>query len=365
MRLLKRIFSLQSLVLLIALVLLWLAVRAVSLREMVDIVRRIDLGWLGLIILLDIGVLVSISIRWWFVLWGFGHRLSLLRLIRYRTTVFGLSYITPGPQMGGEVLQVYYPSAAHDVPTSVALAATTVDKSLELLGNFTFLAIGTFIVLVGQHLISRVDTYALAGLSLLLLIPVGIIVAIWRGRHPLSGILGWLAHLVPTGVRRRLRATRLMRAAPTMQRARQTVHRSEDLVAWLCRTRPSTLVWALVLTLAAWFFMLADFWAITRALHLPLTPAQAVGALVLVFFSFLLPVPGGLGAMEAALVLAFTAYGYTPTEALSMALLMRVRDITQAAIGLALGGVHLWGKNRGITPPRPAGSKHVALHGEP
>lgn len=361
----KRLLSPQVLLLCVALVLLWLAVRTVSARELIAIVRRVNLPLIGLIILLDLGVLAAISMRWWLILWGFGHRLSLLRIVRYRTTVFGLSYVTPGPQMGGEVLQIYYPTTGHNVPAAVALAATTVDKSFELLGNFTFLAIGTFIVLVGQHLVSQVDTWALGGLSLLLLIPAGIIVSIWRGRHPLSGLVAGIMRLAPVGWRQYFRSFAFMRRVPSLHRLQQTVHHSEDLGAWLYRTRPFTLVLAMLLTLASWFFMLADFWVITRALHLPLTPAQAVGALVLVYFSFLLPVPGGLGAMEAALVIAFTAFGYTPAQALSLAFFMRVRDITQAVVGLALGGVHFWGKDKGVTRPLSADGSRVALHGEP
>lgn len=74
----------------------------------------------------------------------------------------------------------------------MALAAASVDKTLELLANFTFIAIGSYIVLVGQHLISEADLIALGLLSTLLLIPVAVLVAIWRGRHPIWALCsGW------------------------------------------------------------------------------------------------------------------------------------------------------------------------------
>ncbi len=303
-----------------------------------NILRELSVRELIPILLLNLGVLTALSTRWWLLLRGFGFRLPFLRIARYRTTVFALGYLTPGPQIGGEVLAVYYPTR-HGVPTSVALAVASVDKTLELLGNFTFIAIGAFIVLVGQHLISEADLIALGLLSTLLLIPVAILVQIWRGKRPISGFILWLEELVPARWRARVRQAPGMRGLPSMHRLEETVMHSEDLIAWLCREQPWTLAAAVAATGAAWACTLTEFWLVTRALELLLTPAQAIGTLVLIYFAFTTPMPGGLGAVEAAILLAFTTFGFTPSQAVSLALFIRFRDLTEAAIGLLLGGV--------------------------
>jgi hypothetical protein len=59
--------------------------------------------------------------------------------------------------------------------------------------------------------------------------------------------------------------------------------------------------------------------------------------------------PGGLGAVEAAILLAFTTFGFSPSQAVSLALFIRVRDLTEAAIGLLLGGV-AWNKTQMPAP---------------
>ena len=342
----RHFLSTQLLLVAFGLGLVWLAVRNVHWRDVVDILRQLSVRELIPILLLNLGVLVALSTRWWLLLRGFGFRLPFLRVARYRTTVFAVGYLTPGPQIGGEVLAVYYPTR-HGVPTSVALAAATVDKTLELLGNFTFIAIGSFSVLLGQHLISKADLIALGLLSTLLLIPVAVLVAIWRGKHPISGFMLWLEELVPLRWRTRMRRAPGIRSLPSMHRLESTVTHSEDLISWLCRAQPWTLLLAVAATGAAWACTLTEFWLVTRALELLLTPAQAIGTLVLVYFAFTTPMPGGLGAVEAAILLAFTTFGFSPSQAVSVALYIRFRDLTEAAIGLLLGGVS-WNKLHSI-----------------
>lgn len=338
----RRLLITQAILLAVAAGLLWLALRNVSWQELKGLLAAFNWSDLWLLIVLDFGMLASLTARWWLVLDGFGHRIPFLHLMRYRTAVFGLSYITPGPQVGGEVLQVYFPTSRHRVPTAVALAAASVDKTLDFLGTFTFLAIGVFVVFVGQHLVTTVSTPALLALLPLLLIPGALIVRIWRGRHPISGMVLWVERLFPPGLRARLRTHRWLQGVPSLRRFHETIFRSEDLIAWLCRTRPYEVLAAVLMTALAWAFTFAEFRVMAHALNLPLERAQVVATMCLLYFGLLMPMPGGLGAVEAALVLALTSFGYSPAQALSLGLLIRSRDLIAAGIGLLLGGVNGW-----------------------
>jgi uncharacterized membrane protein YbhN (UPF0104 family) len=52
--------------------------------------------------------------------------------------------------------------------------------------------------------------------------------------------------------------------------------------------------------------------------------------------SFLLPIPAGLGALEAGQVFALGALGYSPVQAISLALLIRARDLLFGGLGVLL-----------------------------
>jgi uncharacterized protein (TIRG00374 family) len=321
--------------------LLWLAVRSVPLGEVWETLRALEPRDLLLLVALNAATWLLIALRWWLILLGFDSRLPFHKIFRYRLTVFGLSYVTPGPQVGGEVLQVYYPSVRHHVPTPVALAATTVDKSLELLGNFTLMSVGIIVALKGTQLLGGANLPGLLLVLLLLLAPVGLIVRIWQGRHPISNLLVRLERKLSPARRAGLRQTPGLRSLPSLQRTRQTTRHTEELIHWLAHHRPWVFAAAMVATFGALVLLATEFWVMNRILGIPIGFFPALSVLVLVYFAFLLPLPGGLGAMEAALVTGYAALGFTGAQALSMALLIRVRDLAIAAIGLSLGGMGL------------------------
>ncbi|MGL4650132.1 MAG: lysylphosphatidylglycerol synthase transmembrane domain-containing protein, partial [Caldilineaceae bacterium] len=338
-----------------ALTMLWLAVRNVPLEEVWATLRTVQPRGIALLFVMNTAAWAVIATRWWLILLGFDYRLPWHKVLRYRLTVFGLSYVTPGPQVGGEVLQIYYPAARHQVPTAVSLAAATVDKSLEFLGNFTFMAVGLVLAITGHDLLGNASIVGLLLLLAMLLVPVGLIVAIWRGRHPFSAVLDRVARLLTPRRRVTLRRMPGLRGLPRLHRFQQTTRHTEELIHWLAHHKPWVFAAAMGVTALAMILLATEFWVMNRVLGIPIGFWPAVSALTLVYFAFLLPVPGGLGAMEAALVAGYTAMGLTSAQALSQALLMRARDITMALIGLSMGGIGLF-QRRQLAAAAPPGT---------
>jgi hypothetical protein len=66
--------------------------------------------------------------------------------------------------------------------------------------------------------------------------------------------------------------------------------------------------------------------------------SQAITALTAARLAFLLPIPAGLGTLEAGQVWAMGVMGFNPAAGLSISLLIRARDAALAAFGLWWGG---------------------------
>ena len=66
--------------------------------------------------------------------------------------------------------------------------------------------------------------------------------------------------------------------------------------------------------------------------------SQTLAGLTASMLAFLLPLPGGLGALEASQVYTLTAMGYASAIGISLTLLMRGRDLLNGGIGLLLAG---------------------------
>jgi len=56
------------------------------------------------------------------------------------------------------------------------------------------------------------------------------------------------------------------------------------------------------------------------------------------WLAFLVPLPGGLGALEASQVFALGAFGVSAASALGVTLLIRARDLLIGGLGLLLAG---------------------------
>lgn len=331
-------FALRLFWLALALALLWLTLRAVNLAEVWEYLRHLQPGQLLLLLAINMVVLATFSARWWLLLYAQGYALPYHNLIAYRLATFAVSYFTPGPHFGGEPLQVYLVTARHKVPVSVSIAAVVLDKVLEMLANFTFLTLGTLVVLRLQVLPGVSDEQLLAASLLLLSLPVMVLVALWMGWHPLSTVLGWIDRGWQRVARRLGRSPGVL----TESAFYRTVRQSEDQSTVLCRQHPFILLLALGASALSWAAIVAEFWFMTGVLALGLTLPEAVAALLAARVAILLPLPAALGALEASQALAMRALGQSPAAGVSLSLLIRGRDVFLGVVGLLLAGAMVW-----------------------
>jgi uncharacterized protein (TIRG00374 family) len=301
------------------------ALRAVPLADILAVLRQLDLGQLLLLFIVNIGIVLLMGLRWWLILAALGHRLPFLAIIRYRLAAFGVSYFTPGPHFGGEPLQVYFVRNKHGVPGSRALAAVSMDKVLELLVNFAFLAFGVALVLSSGLLPSRLlGSDLLRNAQPLFLVmtftPLAYLLALQTGRRP----LGWLARRLP-------------------ERWAVALTNTESALAELVG-RPRALLLALGASLLVWAALLFEYWLALRVLGLSLPLLQIIAILTASRIAMLAPTPGALGALEAAQVFALSALGFDPAYGISLSLLIRARDVFFGVFGIWWGGagLRLW-----------------------
>lgn len=310
--------------------LVWVA-RTISLRITLDTLKQLGTTELILLIAINIAVLTTFTGRWWLLLHALGQRIPIWRLMGYRLTAFAISYFTPGSHFGGEPYQVFAVSHFHKVPMSISLAAITLDKLLEMLINLAVLLAGALMLIFMQSSLApwiewQIILYAL----LLLAIPMSLLVALWRGRHPLTGVIEFVS--------------RLIRRPLLQSHWAQTVQQSEVQAIWLCRDHPRMVGLAFLITICTWVGVIWEYWLLTDMLNLSLSTQQLVASLVAARIAILLPVPAGLGALEAGQMLAMESLGLDPNVGVAIAVVIRARDIVSGLVGLILGGAHIWQK---------------------
>jgi hypothetical protein len=309
-----------------ALFAIWWSLKDISITAVVENFRQV--GWQALfaLILLNVFIFLLLSFRWWMMIRAQGYHISLWSIAAYRLAGFGVTYFTPGPQIGGEPVQVYLLKDRESVQLAAAAVSVTLDKLVELIANFSFLVFGAGL-LVFNGMLNYPTSWSLIIIPLVLLtVPILYFVALRAGHHPITATLerinvpilglikekGWGAVLEDV----------------------------ETQAARFSRDHMPVLFFAALLSVGIWALMVFEFGWMLRFLGVQLEPLQVLLALTAARIAFLMPIPAGLGTLEASQVLAMGLIGVNPLIGIGASLLIRARDILFGVVGLGLGGFH-------------------------
>jgi glycosyltransferase 2 family protein len=312
----------RSLVFIVLAILLYFALRNAPLVEILETLKQLQLWQISILFIINALIYICITLRWWIIVRAENKAISFFPLLAVRIAVFGVSYFTLGPQVGGEPLQVLYLQRNYGLTYTRATASVLMDKLLEFLANFFLLAVGlTSIFQVGIVSRNGSNPFAsLSGLVILFLWPPLHIILMMRRIYPASAIL------------RKFSNNKMVRF----------VAASERMAGTFCRRHLSSLLSAIFVSVLAAIGMVSEYFFITSFLHIELSLSQTIAAWTAGWLAFLVPLPGGLGALEASQVFALGAFSTSAASAISATFLIRGRDLLIGGLGLLLAG-------RGIT----------------
>ena len=235
--------------------LLYWALRNAPLDEIRAAVSRLQPWQIVILLLLNALLYVLITLRWWIIVQAEARRVAFLPLLAVRLAVFGVSYFTLGPQVGGEPLQVLSLQRKYGLTYTRAAASVLLDKLLEFLVNFLLLAVGLTAVFQAGILPEngRQLTGSLVALVALIAWPPVHILLMYNRIYPL---------------------TRILRAMPFISKNAKPVRflrASEWMAGTFCQRHPRALLGSLAVSLLAALGMLVDYALITLFLgiHLP------------------------------------------------------------------------------------------------
>ncbi len=306
--------------LLILIPLLYLALRNAPLADIWNAVRFLKFWQITILVAINISIYLLITLRWWLIIRAGNQKISYFPLVLIRVAVFGISYFTLGPQIGGEPLQVLYLQRKYGITYTRATSTVIMDKLLEFLANFFLLVIGlTAIVQAGILSTS-------ASKPLVNLLPVAAIL-LWPFLHIALMVRG----IYPVGAGLRAAFSRF--GNPKWMRF---VIASEKMAGRFCKRSPRALWMAAGASLAAGVGMISEYVLITSFLGIELHTWQSVAAWTTSWLAFLVPLPGGLGSLEASQVFTLGTFGISAALAIGVTLLIRARDLLIGGFGLLL-----------------------------
>ena len=303
-------------------VLLYFALRHAPLPDIWGALNQLKLWQISVLIVINVAIYMLVTLRWWIIIWAERKTIAYLPLVLVRVAVFGISYFTLGPQIGGEPLQVLYLQRKYGMTYTRATSTVIMDKLLEFLANF-------FLLIFGLMAVLQAGVISIHGSGpLVSLIPLAALLA-WPPIHILLMTRG----IYPVGVVLRVLASRFEN--PKWMRF---IIASERMAGMFCQRYPRALFMAVGASLAAGAGMVTEYALITSFLGINLHGWQTLAAWTTSWLAFLVPLPGGLGALEASQVFTLGTFEISAALAISVTLLIRARDLLIGGLGLLLAG---------------------------
>ncbi|HSG44092.1 MAG TPA: lysylphosphatidylglycerol synthase domain-containing protein, partial [Anaerolineales bacterium] len=161
---------------------------------------------------------------------------------------------------------------------------------------------------------------SLIGLAILLIWPIVHIILLYNGIMPISRIL--------------LRQRFIQKDHASIR----LIIVSERMASVFCHKHVSAMLLAVGVSLISILGIVIEYYLMVSFLGMNINAIQIFAAMTAMQVAFLMPLPGGLGALEASQVFALGAFGQPASAAISLTLLMRARDILNGGIGLLLAG---------------------------
>jgi uncharacterized protein (TIRG00374 family) len=277
--------------------------------------------------LVNIAILYIAVQRWQLLGQALQAPLSLARLFRMRQAGSAVSFLTPGPHFGGEPLQLYWLYRYFDVPLHRAVGMLGLDRFMETGTNLAVLLAGV-LILLGTTILPVSEwlqvSAILAGVLVLMLLAAALVL-----RHP-----DWLADRFRPLVKSVRGGEAVNRTGPGGEYELTGWQSLVGLLREALASHKPRLWLALLLSMGGWGALLVELALLLDFLGLAPSPSDIIVIMVGMRLAMLLPVPGGIGTVEASLLWSFQFLGLPVSAAVGLIALIRLRDALVLLIGL-------------------------------
>lgn len=259
--------------------------------------------------------------RWQVILGAYGFKHSFWSLFAYKLAGFSLSYITPGAMVGGEGLRAYLlkrGSKSKKMTFTKSVSSIIIDKFFDL-------AVAAMLTSVGIMLVLSFFSLSRYLKAALLIVTVCWVVALSFFLYSSLTKKGFFSYIF-----RKLKLYKIKRLSKVEKEVKDT----ESNISHFFISHKKEFRRCVVLSFFLWLLMLVEYKIATAVLVYEASLTIVFLIILMVGFSYLFPLPGALGILEATQASMHVFIGFKAVQGLALSLLVRARDTMWTIIGL-------------------------------
>jgi uncharacterized protein (TIRG00374 family) len=237
--------------------------------------------------------------------------------VSYRIIDYGVSYITPTAKIGGEPVRAAM-LMRHGISFKEGLTTVTIDKTIELSFTLLMFILGCFLLILGATLPGGIIVFLLVISALLLFLIWTFYSRVLQGKPIFISFFRFL---------------RLHKLA-FLTKYQNTIIEFEKPIMKFYREKKKSYFIALLLTMFAFCLSMIEY----HILLLMIGINASLGVVFMVFavvgMAFIIPVPMGLGSLEAMQAWLFSVLGLSSVAGIGLAMITRARDLLWVLLGV-------------------------------
>lgn len=261
------------------------------------------------------------TLRWYLIIRSTGKKVNFIKLFWYRLAGYGISYLTPGAQVGGEPVRAALLIKYEKMKGSKAFTTVIADKSLEMTLGFLFLLIGIIILAFTSTL---PKAYILA-MSIAITLSLALMILFYYKSIKSDGFIYYL-----------FKKLRLDKVKKFKQFEKKLIE-TETHVKYFFKENKIQFFYAFLISGALTVLMYLEYRIALKLVGIANPSISQIFLIVtLVGLAFAMPIPAALGVLELGQIAIFSFMGITKESGLALTLLIRARDFLFVLWGLIL-----------------------------
>lgn len=313
-----------------------------SFREVLASFKNFEFKYVIGFLCASLFIQAMLTLRWMVVLKYQGIKLNFWKASLYRLAGYSVSYLTPGPRVGGEPVTAAL-MRREGVEFKNALSGIGIDKVIETACSGIFFVFGGLIVLMTVNLPESVKLTLTIVLVLFSLIISYFIYKLSRGEY-------FFSHL--------FRVIRLHKVS-FLKKFEQNIEFFEDLLVSFYKHKKLYFFATIFISVLTWIGMYFEYQCLAYILGIQIGVDKIFLIVSFVGVAMLTPVPMALGTMEAGQIGAFAIFGVKKSSAIALSLMVRARDLIIVGIGLIV--LSYYGLNIGSALKKAAGYEDIKV----
>jgi uncharacterized protein (TIRG00374 family) len=270
-----------------------------------------------LFLLISLVIMISNSWRWWLILRSQGHKIPFFSLIGYKYAGFSISFLTPGPRMGGEAVSAGL-LAKHKIKFTKALSSVIIDKSIDLSLSGVFFLIGAVTILVNFALPENLK------ILIIIVAVMMIMLVVYFYQQMLTGQDFFM----------KLFKVLQLHKLKNFNKYESKIKEFEDHIRVFYQRDKKEFIYACLLTALSWAFMFLEYKTALLMLGFNVSYLHIFFIFSFVGLAYLMPLPMAIGSLEAGQISAFSIFGMPSAGGVALSMLIRARDLLWSLIGL-------------------------------